>query len=197
MFTGLIENVAAVQGVSRTDAGVELRIESVFTNLEIGESIAINGVCLTVLDFGDGWFTVAAMTMTVSRTTVGDWRTGTRVNLERAMRADARLGGHIVQGHVDGVASVTNVRRVEDAILVDLSLPDGLSRTLVLHGSVALDGVSLTVNALEGDKLQVALIDHTLNHTTLNELVPGSRVNVETDVIGKYIERLAAPYLNR
>ena len=197
MFTGLIENVAAVQGVSRTDAGVELRIESVFTNLEIGESIAVNGVCLTVIDFGDGWFTVAAMTMTVSRTTVGDWRTGTRVNLERAMRADARLGGHIVQGHVDGVASVTNVRRVEDAILVDLSLSEGLSRTLVLHGSVALDGVSLTVNALEGDKLQVALIDHTLNHTTLNELVPGSRVNVETDVIGKYIERLAAPYLNR
>ena len=197
MFTGLIENVAQIGSVSRTDAGVELRIDSPYRDLQTGESISINGVCLTVLDFGDGWFTVAAMVMTISRTTVGDWRTGTRVNLERAMRADARLGGHIVQGHVDGVASVSRVRRVDDAILADLSLPEGLSRTLVLHGSVALDGVSLTVNALEGDKLQVALIDHTLTHTTLNELVPGSRVNVETDVIGKYIERLTAPYLNR
>jgi riboflavin synthase len=197
MFTGLIGNVAVIEAVNRTDAGVELRIGSIYRDLQIGESIAINGVCLTVLDFGDDWFTVAAMVMTISRTTVGDWREGTRVNLERAMRADARLGGHIVQGHVDEVASVTRVHRVDDAVLVDLALPEGLSRTLVLHGSVALDGVSLTVNALEGDKLQVALIDHTLHHTALNELVPGSRVNVETDVIGKYIERLAAPYLNR
>ena len=197
MFTGLIEYVAVIEAVNRTDAGVELRIGSIYRDLQIGESIAINGVCLTVLDFGDNWFTVAAMVMTISRTTVGDWREGTRVNLERAMRADARLGGHIVQGHVDTVASVTRVHRVDDAVLVDLALPEGLSRTLVLHGSVALDGVSLTVNALEGDKLQVALIDHTLQHTALNELVPGSRVNVETDVIGKYIERLAAPYLNK
>jgi riboflavin synthase len=197
VFTGLIENVAQIGSVARTDAGVELRIDSPYQDLQTGESIAINGVCLTVLDFGEGWFTVAAMVMTMSRTTIGDWRTGTRVNIERAMRADARLGGHIVQGHVDGVASVSRVRRVDDAILVDLSLPEGLSRTLVLHGSVALDGVSLTVNALEGDKLQVALIDHTLTHTTLNELVAGSRVNVETDVIGKYVERLTAPYLNR
>jgi riboflavin synthase len=197
MFTGLIESVAQIGSVSRTDAGVELRIDSPYRDLQTGESISINGVCLTVLDFGDGWFTVAAMVMTISRTTVGDWRTGTRVNLERAMRADARLGGHIVQGHVDGVASVSRVRRVDDAILADLSLPEGLSRTLVLQGSVAVDGVSLTVNALDGDKLQVALIDHTLTHTTLNELVAGSRVNVETDVIGKYIERLTAPYLNR
>ena len=197
MFTGLFENVAVIEAVNRTEAGVELRIDSIYRELQIGESIAIDGVCLTVLDIGDGWFTVAAMVMTDSRTTAGDWRAGTRVNLERAVRADARLGGHIVQGHVDGVASVTRVHRVDDAVLLDLVLPEGLSRTLVLHGSVAVNGVSLTVNALEGDKLQVALIDHTLRHTALNELVPGSRVNVETDVIGKYIERLAAPYLNR
>lgn len=197
MFTGLIENVAGISGIERTEAGIELRIDSPWHDLVQGESISVNGVCLTVLDFGDGWFTVAAMVMTISRTTIGEWRAGSRVNLERAMRPDSRLGGHIVQGHVDGVASVTAVREVEDALLVDLTLPPGLSKTLVLHGSVALDGVSLTVNALEGDKLQVALIDHTLRHTTLDELVPGSRVNVETDVIGKYIERLAAPYLNR
>jgi riboflavin synthase len=197
VFTGLIENVANILQVSRTDAGVELLIESHYSDLQKGESISVNGVCLTVLDFGHEWFTVAAMVMTMSRTTVGDWQKGSRVNLERATRADARLGGHIVQGHVDGVATVSSARRSGDAVLVDVVLPGGLSRTLVLHGSVALDGVSLTVNALEGDKLQVALIDHTLHHTTLNELAMGSRVNVETDVIGKYIERLAAPYLNK
>ena len=197
MFTGLIENVAVVRGIERTEAGIELRIDSPYEDLAQGESISINGVCLTVLDFGDGWFTVAAMVMTLSRTTIGEWRPGVRVNLERAMRADARLGGHIVQGHVDGVGLVTTVRELDDALLVDVALPVGLAKTLVLHGSVALDGVSLTVNALESDKLQVALIDHTLRNTTLDELVPGSRVNVETDVIGKYIERLAAPYLNK
>ena len=197
MFTGLIESVATVRGIERTDAGVELRINSPYSDLVQGESISINGVCLTVLDFGDGWFTAAAMVMTLSRTTIGEWRPGVRVNLERAMRADTRLGGHIVQGHVDGVGIVTGARELDDALIVDVELPEGLAKTLVLHGSVALDGVSLTVNALESDKLQVALIDHTLRHTTLDELVPGSRVNVETDVIGKYIERLAAPYLNK
>ncbi|HEX6574007.1 MAG TPA: riboflavin synthase [Gemmatimonadaceae bacterium] len=197
MFTGLVEQVATIDAVAQTDAGVELRISSPYTDLERGESISVNGACLTVLDFGDGWFTVAAMVMTIGRTTIGEWTPRTHVNLERAMRADSRLGGHMVQGHVDGVGNVVDVREHEDAILVDVELPPGLSRTLVLHGSVALDGVSLTVNALEGDKLQVALIDYTLRHTTLGELVPGSRVHVETDVIGKYVERLTAPYLNR
>ena len=197
MFTGLIEHVAPIMQVGRSDAGVELLIESPYSDLQKGESISVNGVCLTVLDFGHEWFTVAAMVMTMGRTTVGDWGKGSRLNLERAIRADARLGGHIVQGHVDGVGTVTTARRQGDAVLVDVALPQGLTKTLVLHGSVALDGVSLTVNALEGDKLQVALIDHTLHYTTLSELVTGSRVNVETDVVGKYIERLAAPYLNR
>jgi riboflavin synthase len=135
--------------------------------------------------------------MTISRTTIGSWRPGRRLNLERAMRADSRLGGHIVQGHVDGVGTVDQVERREDALLVDLILPGGLAETLVLHGSVALDGVSLTVNALEGDKLQVALIDYTLQNTALGDLRKGTGVHVETDVIGKYVQRLAAPYLNR
>ena len=197
MFTGLVEEVGVIDAVARTDAGVELRVRCGFTGLENGESISINGVCLTVLDFGQGWFSVAAMVMTIGRTAIADWKIGTRVNLERATRADSRLGGHIVQGHVDGVGDVTSVRREGDAVLVDVTLPQGLSQTLVLHGSVALDGVSLTVNALEGDKLQVALIDYTLRHTALGDLGPGSRVHVETDVIGKYVQKLAAPYLNR
>jgi riboflavin synthase len=197
MFTGLIERVGVIQAVKRTDAGVELRIASEYADLIQGESIAINGVCLTVLDFGEKWFTVAAMIMTIGRTTVSDWTAGTRVNLERAMRADSRLGGHLVQGHVDGVASVDKVESQGDATLVDITLPPGLSETLVLHGSVALDGVSLTVNALQGDKLQVALIDYTLRHTALADVSAGDRVNVETDVIGKYVQRLVAPYLKQ
>ena len=194
MFTGLIEEIGVLQATQRTDAGVELRISSKYSDLAKGESIAINGVCLTVLDFDAGWFTVAAMVMTIGRTTIGDWKTGTRVNLERAMRADSRFGGHIVQGHVDGVGIVESVEKVGDAVLVDVAIPAELAKTLVLHGSVALDGVSLTVNALKGDKLQVALIDYTLRNTTLADLVNGYRVHVETDVIGKYVQRLVAPY---
>jgi riboflavin synthase len=194
MFTGLIEEIGVLQAIQRTDAGVELRISTRYSDLAKGESIAISGVCLTVLDFGAGWFTVAAMVMTIGRTTIGDWKTGTRVNLERAMRADSRFGGHIVQGHVDGVGIVESVEKVGDAVLVDVAIPAELAKTLVLRGSVALDGVSLTVNALKGDKLQVALIDYTLRNTTLADLVKGYRVHVETDVIGKYVQRLVAPY---
>ena len=197
MFTGLIEQVGIVESTQSTDAGVELRISSAYSDLTQGESIAVNGVCLTVLGFGAGWFTVAAMIMTIGRTTVSGWKKGTRVNLERAMRGDSRFGGHIVQGHVDGVAVVEQVETKGDALVVDVALPDGLAETLVLHGSVALDGVSLTVNALKGDKLQVALIDYTLAHTALADLAKGSSVNVETDVIGKYVQRLAAPYLKQ
>ncbi len=197
MFTGLVEAVGTVTAVSQTDAGTELRIECPWADLTEGESIAVSGACLTVLEKGAGWFTVAAAVMTIGRTAIADWNQGTRVNLERAMRAHSRFGGHIVQGHVDGVGMVTDTRRTGDAILVDVQLPAGLVDTLVLHGSVALDGVSLTVNGLESDKLQVALIDYTLGHTALGELGKGSRVHVETDVIGKYVKGLVAPYLNQ
>jgi riboflavin synthase len=197
VFTGLVDAVGTVSSVGVTGAGVELRIDAPYDDLETGESIAVNGVCLTVLDHGPGWFTVAAMTMTIGRTTIGKWTAGARVNLERAMRADARFGGHIVQGHVDGVARVVRAEQQGDARLVDLLLPAGLGKTLVLHGSVAVDGVSLTVNALDGDKLQVALIDYTSRHTSLGDLGEGAEVHIETDVIGKYVQRLATPYLNR
>ncbi len=195
MFTGLIEDVGVIESIQRAPAGVEMRVACEFRDLQQGESIAINGACLTALDHGPGWFTVAAMVMTVSRTTIGDWKPGKRVNLERAMRADSRLGGHIVQGHVDGVGEVQSLEKVQDALLMNVALPAGLAKTLVLHGSVTLDGVSLTVNALDGDKLQVALIDYTLRHTALRDVKEGDRVHVETDVVGKYVQRLMAPYL--
>ena len=197
MFTGLVDQVGAVSEIKATDAGVELRVEAAYEGVESGESISVNGVCLTVREHGPGWFTVAAMVMTISRTSIGDWIPGHRVNLERAMRADSRFGGHIVQGHVDAVGIVENVETLEDTILIDVSVPYEVTQTLVLHGSVAIDGVSLTVNRLESDKLQVALIEYTLRHTVLGGLKEGDKVHVETDVIGKYVQRLLAPYLNR
>ncbi len=195
MFTGLIEQVGEVESVRQTEAGRELRIRATFGDLKNGESIAVNGACLTVREFGQEWFDVAAVTTTLERTTIGDWKKGTRVNLERAMRPDDRLGGHIVQGHVDCVGMVASVGREGDAQIIDLSIPAAFEPLFVLHGSVAVDGVSLTVNELKPHGLQVSLIEYTLRNTNLGDLKPGSRVQVEADVIAKHVRRLLEPYL--
>ena len=195
MFTGLIEQVGEVERVRQTDAGRELRIRASFNDIKAGESIAVNGACLTVREFGPGWFDVAAVLTTLERTTIGGWKSGTRVNLERSLRATDRLGGHIVQGHVDSVGVVTSRDLAGDAVLIDLSLPPSLEPLFVLHGSIAVDGVSLTVNELKPGGLQLSLIDYTLRHTTLGDLRPGSRVHVEADVIAKHLRRLLEPYL--
>jgi len=195
MFTGLIEQIGEVENVRQTEAGRELRIRAPFTDLRNGESIAVNGACLTVREFGAGWFEAAAVVTTLERTTIGDWKKGTRVNLERAMRADERLGGHIVQGHVDCVAVVAAVELAGDALLIDLSLPQSIEPLFVLHGSITVDGVSLTVNELRPGGLQLSLIEYTLRHTTLGDLKPGARVHVEADIIAKHVRRLLEPYL--
>ena len=191
MFTGLIDDVGVVASVAVSSAGREFRIESGYDALTDGESIAVNGACLTVREHGAGWFTVAAVTTTLDRTTIGDWTAGRRVNLERALRIGDRLGGHFVQGHVDGVATVVDVQQRDDARLVDLALPPGLAELMVQHGSVTVDGVSLTVNDLPApDRLQLSLIEYTLRHTTLADLAVGDRVHVEADMLGKYVQRL-------
>ena len=191
MFTGLIDDIGVVTRASDTDAGREFRIECRYADLARGESVAVNGACLTVRECGPKWFTAAAVTTTLGRTTMDDWRTGRRVNLERALQVGDRLGGHFVQGHVDGVATVEDVREHGDARLVDLALPSGLAELMVQHGSVAVDGVSLTVNDLPARGLvQLSLIEFTLRHTTLDELAPGSQVHVEADMLGKYVQRL-------
>jgi len=195
MFTGLIEQLGEVESVRQTDAGRELRIAAPFTDLQNGESIAVNGACLTVREFGAGWFEAAAVVTTLERTAIGDWKKGTRVNLERAMRSSDRLGGHIVQGHVDCVGVVAGVERSGDAMLVDLSLPQSMEPLFVLHGSIAVDGVSLTVNELKPGGLQLSLIEYTLRHTTLGDLKPGASVHVEADIIAKHVRRLLEPYL--
>lgn len=195
MFTGLVDDVGVVERVERTDAGRTLRIASRYTGTAVGESVAVNGACLTLLDSGTGWFAVAAVVTTLGRTTIGDWEAGRRVNLERAMRLGDRLGGHLVQGHVDGVGQVEGVERVVDALLVNVRLPAGLEPLMVPRGSVAIDGVSLTVNALPASGiLQLSVIDHTARHTTLGALRAGDAVHVEADMVGKYVRQLAAPY---
>jgi riboflavin synthase len=196
MFTGLIEAVGTIERAATTGAGREIRIACPWSDLTLGESVAVNGACLTVRDAGEGWFVVAAVTTTLERTCIGAWGAGTAVNLERAMHLGERLGGHLVQGHVDGVGTVRGVRRDETALLIDVAVPTDVSRLLVPLGSITMDGVSLTVNALPAPGvLQVSIIAHTETATTLGRLQAGDRVHLEADVIGKYVQALLAPHL--
>ena len=196
MFTGLVDDVGVVERVEQADVGRLMRIASRYTGLATGESVAVNGACLTVRESGAGWFDVAAVVTTLGRTTIGEWHAGRRVNLERALRLGDRLGGHLVQGHVDDVGMIEDVSRRDDALLVDIRLPDDLVPLMVLHGSVTIDGVSLTVNALPSPGiLQLSLIEFTWRHTTLGALAVGDAVHVEADMLGKYVRQLVAPYV--
>ena len=195
MFTGLVEGIGTVERVTDVEAGREFRVRCPWRDLELGESVALNGACLTVRSTEEYTFVVAAVSTTLDRTTIGAWTAGTRLNLERAMKVGDRLGGHLVQGHVDGVGTVREVRRHESALLVDIDVPTDVERLLVPHGSITVDGVSLTVNRLPAaGTLRVSLIEWTERHTTLGELRPGDRVHLESDVIGKYVQALLAPY---
>ncbi len=196
MFTGLISLVGVVTESKDTAAGRVLRVGASFDGVAVGESIACNGACLTVREVGPGWFEVAAVGSTIDRTTISGWRVGTRINLERALAVGERFGGHIVQGHVDGVGSV--VERLDDrsALLLDIEVPSDVEELLVPLGSVTVDGVSLAVNALPRPGiLQVSIVDHTRTHTTLSALTVGDRVQLESDILAKYLKRVAAPLL--
>jgi riboflavin synthase len=196
VFTGLVSDVGTIEKVEVTAAGRELTVACSYTDLGDGESIAMNGVCLTVREWSPGRFTVGAIETTLARTAIGTWEAGKRVNLERALRLGDRLGGHMVQGHVDEVGKVLSVRQQGDARLVEIEVSGEMDELLVPHGSVTVDGVSLTVNDLPAPGiLGISLLDYTLRHTTLGELEPGDAVHVEGDVIGKYVRRLVAPHL--
>lgn len=196
MFTGLVDDIGIIQQVTESEYGRELFIACRYTDLVLGESIAVNGACLTVRTcgtdgLGRGWFTTAAIVTTLERTTISTWRAGRRLNLERALRVGDRLGGHLVLGHVDTVVRVRDVATRDDAWLIDLALPASISALTVTHGSITVDGVSLTVNALLDDNgVQLSLIEYTRRHTTLGDLVPDDVVHVEADVLAKHVERL-------
>ncbi|HYG88291.1 MAG TPA: riboflavin synthase [Azospirillum sp.] len=191
MFTGIITDVGRVRAIER-QGDTRFTIETAFDmeTVPIGASIANNGVCLTVVEKGPGWFAVQASGETLSKTTLGGWREGTRVNLERAMRLGDELGGHIVSGHVDGVATVVDVRPDGESVRLTFETPPGLAKYVASKGSVALDGVSLTVNEVNGARFDVNIIPHTQVATTFGDLKPGDRVNMEIDMLARYVARL-------
>jgi riboflavin synthase len=189
VFTGLVQDLGTVTAVEVGDGGVRL---SVATDLELaaGDSIAVNGVCLTAAGIGDRSFSADVMHETLRRSSLVGLAPGDRVNLELPLRAADRLGGHFVQGHVDGLGTVREVREDGVSRVVAIGVPEQLLRYVVEKGSIAVDGVSLTVSALGDDFLEVSLIPETLERTILGNAVPGQRVNLEVDVLAKYIERL-------
>ena len=190
MFTGLITDIGRVRSVtSLGDRRIEIETSFPITEIELGASIACSGVCLTVIEFGDNWFAVEASEETTSKTTVGDWQAGDALNLERSLRIGDELGGHLVFGHVDGVAEIAERRRDGDSIRFSILAPNDLAPYIASKGSVALSGVSLTVNEVDGNRFGVNIIPHTADATTLGKLSAGDRVNLEADMLARYVAR--------
>ena len=196
MFTGLVEEVGTVTRLHRRGEYQELRIEArkVLEDLEKGDSIAINGVCQTAVKIDESSFTVETLAVSLRKTSLGSVKKGQRVNLERAVRADSRLGGHIVQGHVDGTARVSSVRRRGENIFFQILLPAGSETFCVAGASIAIDGVSLTIAELRGQRLTVNIIPTTWKDTVLNEHRPGDLVNIEIDIMARYAAHLLSTY---
>ncbi len=190
MFTGVVQDLGAVAAVHSDGGGVRLTIETGVEPIERGESVSVNGVCLTAVETGRGRFSADVMQETLRRSSLAGLAEGDRVNVEPALRADARLGGHIVQGHVDGVGAIEEVREDGFARVVRIAPPAELLRYVVEKGSIAVDGVSLTVSAVDGEAFEVSLVPETLERTTLGDAAPGRQVNLEVDVVAKYVEKL-------
>jgi len=194
MFTGIVEEIGTLRSlrIDASSATLEVATTTILEGTAVGDSILTDGVCLTVTKVGANGFTADVMPETVRRTTLAERRAGDRLNLERAMTLSSRLGGHLVSGHIDGVGTILGTRREENALVVELEAPEVVSRVSVAQGSVALDGVSLTIVAVDGDRLRVSLIPHTASVTTLARLARGVRVNLEADLIAKYVHALVA-----
>jgi riboflavin synthase len=190
MFTGIIKELGTVEAVEASDDGARLRIRAdLVTDLEAGDSVAVNGACLTATSVGGGEFGADVMHQTLSLTTLGALEGSSRVNLELPLRPADRLGGHVVQGHVDGIATVTDISSDGFAKRLRVELPDELLPYVVERGSIAIEGVSLTIADLNDSALEVSLIPETLERTTLGSLELGDRVNVECDVLARYVRR--------
>ncbi|WP_312335006.1 riboflavin synthase [Anaerospora hongkongensis] len=192
MFTGLVEELGKVKNMVRTSRSVRLTINAskVVSDVKIGDSIAVNGTCLTVVAHGDDWFTADVMPETVDRTVLSRLKTGDKVNLERTLRVGDRFGGHIVSGHIDGVGTISGKNTNDIAVIVRITAEPQVMRYIVEKGSIAIDGTSLTVVAVGNDWFTVSLIPHTAGLTTVGLKAVGELVNLEADVIGKYVERL-------
>ena len=191
MFTGIITDVGAVRKIeAKGDTRIEIDTHYTTDDIDLGASIACSGPCLTVIEKGAGWFAVEASAETMSRTSLGKWSVGTKINLERALCVGDELGGHIVSGHVDGQARILDMRPEGDSVRFDFEAPPDLKGFIAEKGSVSLDGVSLTVNEVEGAKFGVNIISHTRANTTFGERTVGDVVNLEIDTLARYVGRL-------
>ena len=195
MFTGIIEEVGVIRAVRRGAHSAVLSIAAgqVLSDLKTGDSVAVNGVCLTVTGKDPGGFTADVMHETLNRSSLGELTVGGRVNLERAMAAGGRFGGHIVSGHIDGTGQIRAVRRDDNAVWYTIGAEAKVLRYVVEKGSIAIDGISLTVASVDRETFSVSLIPHTAEHTILGKKRPGAIVNLEADIIGKYVEALLRP----
>jgi riboflavin synthase len=196
VFTGIVEGLGTVKSLTRVAGGMRMGIQPDFPldHVRMGDSIAVSGACLTIVDFQNNILGVDVAPETLSKTTLGQTKVGDRVNLEQALRFGDRLGGHLVSGHVDGVGVVKAKQPVANATLWTLGVPEALSRYTVQKGSVAVDGISLTVNACNRTTFEVSIIPHTAKITTMGLKEVGDPVNIETDMIGKYVERFTQPF---
>lgn len=192
MFTGIIEEVGALKGIRRGARSAVLTVEArtVLADVHVGDSIAVNGVCLTVTSFTKDAFTADVMHETLNRSSLGALRVGSRVNLERAMAADGRFGGHMVAGHIDGTGTIVSLRGDDNAVWYTIRTAPGILRYIVEKGSVAVDGISLTVAEVTKDTFSVSVIPHTAASTNLSQRRVGDTVNLENDCVGKYVEKL-------
>ena len=191
MFTGIITDIATVRAIKKTgDTRFEFTTSFDTSKIVLGASIACNGACMTVVQTGDDWFAIEASAESLSRTTLGDLSVGSKVNLEQATRVGDELGGHIVSGHVDGVAILTKRVPEGDSLRLTFEVPDEFAKYIASKGSVTLEGVSLTVNEVDGNTFGINLIPHTQTHTTLGSKQPGDRINFEIDMLARYVARM-------
>ena len=192
MFTGIIESVGQVQSVQPVGGDVRLKIQTKLdmSDVHLGDSIATNGICLTVIEFGEDWYAADVSRESLHRTTLGQWKAGQTVNVEKAMLPTTRFGGHIVSGHVDGLGEITLVREDARSLYFEVTAPVELAKYLAEKGSVTVDGISLTINHLRGNVISLNLIPHTAERTNIGSWKQGTQVNLEVDVLARYIERL-------
>ena len=191
MFTGIIEEIGSIERITHGAKSCQLKIKAdkIFDDLKLGDSVSVNGVCLTACDIREPYFTADVMAETMRRTGIGKLVNGSRVNLERAMQLGGRFGGHIVSGHIDGTGTIINMVREDNAVIITISASDEITDYIVHKGSVALDGISLTIADVKQDRFTVSIIPHTASETTLLDKKTGDMINIECDVIGKYVKK--------
>jgi len=190
MFTGLIEEIGTIENIVRQQDKINLSIKAkkILTDTKIDDSISINGICLTVVDIKTNSFAVQAVRETMQKSTIANWQKGEFVNLERAMKINDRLGGHIVQGHIDGIGTIDKITKLSDTLELEIILPTGKNAYTIEKGSIAIDGISLTIAKKAKDKIRIAVIPHTLNNTTLKDKKVNDKINIEFDFFAKYIQ---------